>query len=414
MRILEINVYNYRKGGSEAVYFSTIEMFKEHGDDVQQFALKWHRNLPSPFQNYFPDSKETRHGPFRHVLNLKNYFYNNEAAYKLEKLICKEQPDIAQIHLIWGQITGSILKILKKYRIPTILTIHEYRLVCPAYTFRNGRGEVCEQCIGKYFYKCITNKCCKNSYILSTIMAMEQYFRNAVTMPSKYINGIVYVSKFAKIKLEQYMPSLINIPNIVLYNLSDNIVSINDLQLKRDKYYLFFGRLSYEKGVKTLISAFEETPNCKLKIAGTGPEENALKQYVADKNMRNVEFLGYKTGYELSDLIKKAYYIIVPSEWYENNPMTIIEGYAAGVPVIGAKIGGIPEIIEDGKTGWLFTSGDVKDLVKLIRKSYSINGKTYKKMSANAVNFANNNFNRKDYYFRLIDFFNQLIQKSKK
>ena len=225
MKILEISVYNYRKGGSEAVYFSTMELLQEHGDEVVNFALKWPENTSSVYEQYFPESKETRRGILKPVKNIVNYFYDAEAAKKMEALIEAEKPDLAQVHLIWGQITGSILPVLKRHHIPVIFTIHEYRIVCPAYTFRNGLGEVCEQCQGKHFYKCVTNKCCKGSYGLSAMMAAEQYFRNAFLNPAKYIDGLVYVSQFAKSKLEQYMPALKDKPNMVLYNLTDGIRS---------------------------------------------------------------------------------------------------------------------------------------------------------------------------------------------
>ena len=410
MKILEINVFNYRKGGSEAVYFSTIELLKEHGDEVVNFALKWAENDPSPYERFFPESKETRRGFLKPVKNIVNYFYDTEAAHKLEALIEAEKPDLAQVHLIWGQITGSILPVLKRHHIPVIFTIHEYRIVCPAYTFRNGKGEVCEQCQGKHFYKCVTNKCCKGSYGLSAMMAAEQYFRNAFLNPAKYIDGLVYVSHFAKSKLEQYMPALKDKPNIVLYNLTDNILHGVNETLKSEKYYLFFGRLSYEKGIMTLISAFKETPLCRLKIAGTGPLEEELKAFVRENKMDNIEFLGYQSGKPLQDLVSKAYFIMVPSEWYENNPMTIIEGYAAGVPVIGAKIGGIPEIIEDGKTGYLFESGNKEELVGLINKSIVLDNGKYKAMCRYALGFANEHFDRNKYYPRLMSFFKTFVK----
>lgn len=409
MKILEINVFNYRKGGSEAVYFSTMDLLKEHGDKVVNFALKWDKNDASPYDGYFPESKETRKGIWKPIKNIANYFYDAEAAHKLEALIEWERPDLAQVHLIWGQITGSILPVLKRHHIPIIFTIHEYRIVCPAYTFRNGKGEVCERCKGKYFYRCITNKCCKGSYGLSAMMATEQYFRNAFLNPAKYIDGLVYVSHFAKNKLEQYMPTLKEKPNMVLYNLTDDILQDVNETAKSEKYYLFFGRLSYEKGIKTLISAFKDTPQCKLKIAGTGPLEADLKEFVLVNGMNNVEFLGYQSGKPLHELVKNAYFIIVPSEWYENNPMTIIEGYAQGVPVIGANIGGIPEIIEDGKTGYLFESGSKKDLVDLITKSMALNHEKYKRMCHFALDFAKEHFDRAKYYPRLMNFFKTVI-----
>lgn len=412
MKVLLINVFNYRKGGSEAVYFSTMELLKEHGDEVVNFTLKWKDNENSPYERFFPESKETRHGIMRPVKNIVNYFYDAEAARKIEALIKIEKPDIAQIHLLWGQITGSILSVLKRYHIPIVFTIHEYRIVCPAYTFRNGKGEVCEQCRGKYFYRCITNKCCKGSYGLSAMMAAEQYFRNTFTHPAKYIDGVIYVSQFAKSKLEQYMPTLKDKPNMVLYNLTDKIKNdVENWDGRIEKYYLFFGRLSYEKGIKTLISAFKETPQYKLKIAGTGPLEDELKRFIQENKMNNVEFLGYQSGKSLQELVSNAYFIMVPSEWYENNPMTIIEGYAAGVPVIGARIGGIPEIIENGKTGYLFESGNKEELVGLIEKSANLTFSEYKSFCQRALLFAKTNFDRDKYYPRLRNFFETFLEK---
>ena len=408
MKILEINVFNYRKGGSEAVYFNTIELLKDHGNDVINFSLKWKENEYSSQELYFPESKETRQGIFKQINNIVGYFYHQEAAHKLESLIKTEKPHIAQIHLLWGQITGSILPVLKRYNIPVVFTIHEYRIVCPAYTFRNGKGEVCEQCQGKHFYKCITNKCCKSNYGLSAMMAAEQYFRNTFFNPAKYIDGFVYVSQFAKNKLEQYMPTLKEKPNIVLYNMADNFKSIEDITPKKDKYFLFFGRLSHEKGINTLINAFKETPDCKLKIAGTGPLEEELKSFVQQNNINNIEFLGYQSGKSLEDLIEGAYFIVVPSEWYENNPMTIIEGYAAAVPVIGSYIGGIPEIIVHGKTGYLFESSNMDELVTLIKQTSSLSDDSYNKLCINALEFAMQHFNKSKYYHTLMDFFNEI------
>lgn len=410
MKILQINVFNYRKGGSEAVYFSTIELLKEHGENVINFALKWSENYPSEYKPYFPESKETRTGSLKPVKNIINYFYNREAAGKLEKLIEVEHPDLAQIHLLWGQITGSILPVLKKHNIPVIFTIHEYRIVCPAYTFRNGRGAVCEECQGKRFYKCIENKCCKGSYALSAMMAAEQYFRNHFTNPAKYIDGLIYVSKFAKSKLEQYMPALKDKPNIVLYNLCDKIEpNVSDAE-KKDRYYLFFGRLSYEKGIKTLIKAFQNLPQSKLKIAGTGPLETELKQFALQHKLSNIEFLGYKSGKELDDLVQNAYFIVVPSEWYENNPMTIIEGYAAGIPVIGSKIGGIPEIVIENQTGFLFNPGDVTELTGFVQTCDVLSKEQYANLQQNALDFAKEHFNKASYYPRLIGFYKLFVK----
>ena len=274
MKVLLIDVYNYNKGGAETVCFNTGDMLEQNGHEVTYFTLKWKQNRPSKFEKYFPESKDTRKGVFRQVINLRNYFYYPDAARKIEQLIIDEKPDIAHIHLLWGQISPSIFTILKKYNIPIVFTIHDYRIVCPAYSFRNGKDEVCEKCQGKHFYRCVTNRCTKGSYFLSIFMAAEQYYRNKFFNPAKYIDGLLYVSNFAKGKHEKYMPALKELPNIVLHNFS---VSISEHRIPlKEKYFLFLGRLSQEKGIITLMNAFKNRPQDKLKIVGDGPLRNQL------------------------------------------------------------------------------------------------------------------------------------------
>ncbi|WP_286767979.1 MULTISPECIES: glycosyltransferase [Sphingobacterium] len=407
MKVLQLNVYNFRKGGSEAVFFNTIELLEMNGHKVSTFSLKWNNNLQSNYSRFFPDSKETRKGKLKPIKDIINYFYNFESARKLEQLILEEKPDIAHVHLIWGQISSSILPVLKHHSIPIIFSIHDYRIICPAYTFKNGNNEICEKCEGNKFYNCISNKCTKDSYILSSMMASEQYFRNIFFNPAKYIDGFIYVSSFAKKMHEKYMPQLKNKANVVLYNFADEIV-LSEKKSNGDKFFLYYGRLSHEKGLKTLIEAFALLDTCKLKIVGTGPLEEELIDFVEKRALRNIEFLGYKSGYELENIVKNAYFIIVPSEWYENNPMTIVEGYSNATPVIGASIGGIPEIIEDNKTGYLFKPKNVQELVEVIKLANNLDPEDYRSFSFNALQFAKRYFNKQIYYQELINFYKRL------
>ena len=409
MKVLLIDVYNFNKGGAETVCFNTGRLLEEHGHKVVYFTLKWKDNCPSLYSNYFPESKETRQGSLRQMKNLVNYFYHFEAAKNIEQLIKDERPDIAHIHLMWGQITPSILPVLRKYSVPVLFTVHDYRIVCPAYTFRDGNGRLCEACQGKHFYKCFTHTCCKGSKLMSAVMAAEQYFRNAFFNPAKYIDGFIYVSNFARYIQEKYMPALKAKPNITLYNFSTSIAS-EPKTMPINKYFLFFGRLSYEKGVMTLLKAFKDSPQCRLKVVGTGPKEKELKAFVNVNGMKNVTFLGYKTGKELTDLVSNAYFVIIPSEWYENNPMTIIEAYSVGTPVIGARIGGIPEIVVNGQTGFLFESGNVENLSNTVLKADAINEKTYKEFSCDTINFANKNLSKDSYWKKLIAFYGRFVQ----
>jgi glycosyltransferase involved in cell wall biosynthesis len=173
---------------------------------------------------------------------------------------------------------------------------------------------------------------------------------------------------------------------------------------KKGNYFVYYGRISREKGINTLIKAFQNS-SINLKIIGTGP---LLDEYT-NKKHQNIEFVGYKTGAELTELVSNASFIIVPSQWYENNPMTIVEGYSYGKPVIGANIGGIPEIIEDGKTGYLFESGNSDDLLSMVSKADSLSDKEYEKMSKNARQFAEDNFNPEIHYQQLMTIYKKVL-----
>lgn len=408
MKILAINAFHYRRGGSETVYFNTSALLRSNGHEVVEFALKWPENLQSDFSRYFPDSKETRGGMLRPFKNIANYFYHFEAGQKLEQLIKDERPDIAQVHLIWGQLTPSILHVLRRHNIPVVLTIHDFRIVCPASVMRNGKGEVCEQCQGHKFYKCIVNTCCKGSKALSAMMAAEQYTRNRFFPPYKLVDGIMYVSDFSRTLHEKYMPALAGVPSARIYNTA-KAIRREPAAPASPAYYLYFGRLSHEKGVETLLKAFASRPGLTLKIAGTGDIEPRLREYAAARNMRNVEFLGYRSGDDLRNLVAGARFVVVPSECYENNPLSIIEAYAEGTPVIGAAIGGIPEIIVEKTTGFRFAPGDPISLGQAIDRAESLSHRDYLAMQLCTLDFARDNFNPEYYYPALMSLYKAAI-----
>ncbi len=409
MKILQINNFHYRRGGSEAVYFNTAELLKKNGHEVIFLASNMVGNLPCEQSKYFVSNIND----IPRWKGLQNYFYNREAKDKLEKLIESQKPDIAHAHLFWGNISPSIFPILKKHNIPIIHTAHDYRMVCPAYTFTDIQGNVCEKCRGQHFYWCSVKRCSKGNLLESLIMTSEMYFRNSFFSPVNNLGGVIYVSNFSKQKHLQYNPGFSVVPDIVLHNFVSE--KNNDfLAQNKRSYFLYFGRLSHEKGLHTLIEVFRQIPDLPLKIVGTGPEEKDLIDYVRSNKIKNIEFMGFKTGDDLKKTVSEAAFVIVPSEWYENNPMTVIEAYSMGVPVIGAKIGGIPEILQDGKTGFLFTPKDVADLKNVVSRASQLNAPAYKAMTDNALRFADDNFGEHLYYQKLIDFYEKVISFKKK
>lgn len=412
MKILLINVYNWRKGGSEAVFFNTADLLEKAGHEVVRFTLKWDENLPSKFERYFPESKATRRGPLRPLANLVNYFYHFEAARKLEELIDAERPDIADIHLIWGQLTPSILRTLRRRGVPAVLTAHDYRIVCPAYTFRDGQGRVCERCEGHKFYNCLLHKCSKGKLVESAIVTAEQYFRNAFFNPARMASAMVFVSDFSRRKHLEFMPALGKLPLLTLHNMAAAGISRPKTAQEiadAEPYMLYFGRLSAEKGLPTLVEAMKQCRDVKFKVVGSGPLEEQIRRTIAAEGLDNVGMLGYRTGSDLAALVRGARLTLVTSECYENNPMTIVESYAAGVPVIGSAIGGIPEIVDEGSTGFLFAPGNAAELATAIRRGWEMTPAELAAMSEAAADYARNHFDPEAYGESLVSFFQRVI-----
>jgi glycosyltransferase involved in cell wall biosynthesis len=231
------------------------------------------------------------------------------------------------------------------------------------------------------------------------------YFRNQFYHPADNLSGIIYVSNFSKQKHLQYEPRFKNVKSIVLYNSVEQNKRIKEKN--SSPYFLFFGRLSREKGIISLINAFLDLPDQQLKIVGTGMLYDEILEMT--KESKNIEVLGYRSGKQLQDIVEGAHFVIIPSEWYENNPMTIIEAYSLGVPVIGTNIGGIPEIIEDGKTGFIVEPYSKQSLKNAVHISSQLTDEQYSKMSNFAVDFAKRNFEETNYYHHLINFYKETL-----
>ena len=408
MKVLQIDKYYYLKGGAETVFFNTMDLLEEHGHKVIPFCLKSKKNKPSEYADNFVDFPELSESSFlTRLMRVPSFFYNTESAKKIEILIKKEKPDIAHIHLLFNGISVSILPVLKKYNVPIVMTVHDYRLICPAYTFRKGNGEICERCLHKKNYgQCLKYRCSKGSLINSALLALDMYFRKTFCDPLDYIDNFIFVSKFAQAKHIE-ADSKYAEKSTFLYNFTPE--KQVDLLNKQD-YFLYLGRISEEKGIPTLLEAMAKLPHIHLKIAGTGP----LLQQFEDRNMTNVEFLGFKEGKVLAKLIREARFVVVPSEWYENNPLSVIEPMMSGTPVIGSQIGGIPELIQEGITGYLFHNGDVEGLSMKIDKAFRLDAAQYIEMCKATRKYAKANFSEDSYYDKLELIYKQTIEVGKK
>ncbi len=361
--LLSINNYHYRRGGADAVYLDHDALFRHAGWHTACFAMRHPKNLASPYAEYFVDEIEfgESYGIGKRLAMAAKIIYSREAQQKLDALLAVTHPDVAHLHCVYHHISPSVLPVLKRHGIPVVLTAHDLKLLCPAYTMLS-QGEICERCGNGAIWHAAARRCIKNSLPLSTLIAVESGVHRATGIYRDNVDCIVAPSRFYFEKFRQYgwpERQLAHIPNFVQ-------VSDFSANYEPGDYFVYIGRLSYEKGIATLVEAAARA-GVKLVVVGDGPLRAELARD-AEARGADIRFTGYQSGSALRDWVRNARALVLPSEWYENAPMSVLEAYACGKPVIGARIGGIPELIDEGDTGWLFDSGDVDQLANLLAR----------------------------------------------
>ncbi|MDZ7753996.1 MAG: glycosyltransferase family 4 protein [Gammaproteobacteria bacterium] len=338
------------------VFLEHDALFRRNGWDTAMMAMHHPKNDPSPWSEYFVDEIEFGHSysPLAKAKMASKVIYSFEAQRKLGTLLDRFPANVAHIHCIYHHLSPSVLPLLKKRGVPTVLTAHDLKIACPAYKMLNSGG-VCERCKGGNVLNVALHRCIHNSAGISSLIAIESAVHHLLGVYKRNLDRVVVPSRFYGEKLAEWgwpREKLVHIPNYV------HAESYKP-DFTAGEAFVYFGRLAPEKGLRTLIAAAMNS-GIQLRIAGTGPIEQDLHRLAGDAP--NIEFLGYQSGDALWDLIRSARAVVLPSEWYENAPMSVLESYALGKPVIGADIGGIPELVQPGSTGALFPSGDTDAL----------------------------------------------------
>ncbi len=401
--LLSINNYFYRRGGAEVVFLEQNKILEKLAWKVTPFSMKHAKNDTTKWQNHFVNEIEygADYGWHNKFINAFKIIYSWEAKNKLQSLIDTIEPDAAHEHNIYHHLSPSILPVLKRNGVPTVMTLHDLKLLCPAYLMLSPNG-VCEKCKGGRIYNVAINKCMKDSYALSSLVFVEALVHRMSSIYKKNIDTFIVPSKFFINKFAEWgwePDRLTHIPNFV------------DVDLLRPnyqpgKYFVYLGRLSREKGIKTLIHAAHEA-NVDLKVIGNGPLEEELKILAASLDA-NVEFLGYQAGEALHKVISNARAVVLPSECYENAPICIMESYALGRPVIGANIGGLPELIREGETGVTFESGNIESLKNALIKFKNMTDDAVIEMGKTARQWVENEYTVEKYSERLQNLYSKL------
>ncbi len=340
------------------------------GWDVVPFAMADADARPSPWSGHFVRARDYSRprlgsGALGDALNL---VWNREAARRVEDVIVASRPDVAHLHNIYHHLSPSILPVLRRHRVPVAMTLHDLRLLCPAIHMLQD-GQVCERCKGGRFHEAVRGRCVKESRGASLLAAVETAHQRWRRLYEDNVDVFLCPSRFYLEKYAEWgfpRAKLRHLPNFV------------DLQAWRPgslptaparDAYLYFGRISREKGLRHVLEAQQlweqghaegtiAEPPLELLIAGSGPCDGNLRARAAQLGLATVRILGPLQAPELRQALARARFSVLPSVWYENGPMAALESLAAGVPVVGSGIGGIPEAVQDGVTGVIVPPGD--------------------------------------------------------
>lgn len=370
MKVLMINKFLYPNGGSETYIFKIGEWLEKNGHEVQYFGMEHAGRCVGNRVNAYTSDMDFHGGS---ILSKLTYpiktIYSSEARKQIRKVLDDFKPDVCHINNFNYQLTPSIILEIKKWNknCKIVFTAHDYQLVCPNHMCNNpNTHQNCEKCLGGHFINCAKGKCIHGSTAKSAIGTMEAMLWNGNGV-YKNFDRIICCSEFLKKKMDTN--PVFAERTIALHNF---VEKVENKDVEKKDYVLYFGRFSEEKGIDTLIQAAKELPDVQFIFAGIGPLESEISGI---KNFKNV---GFQKGEALERLIREAKFSVYPSEWYENCPFSVMESQMYGTPVLGADIGGIPELISVGQTGELFESGNKEELKSKIKemrsKQYKVEG----------------------------------------
>lgn len=415
-KILIVNKFLYPNGGSETYIFELGKQLQREGHQVQYFGMQDERNIVGNRMQSYTSNMDFHGSRLSKLFYPFKIIYSAEARRAIRKVLEDFKPDVVHLNNFNFQITPSVIFEIRKYekqekkKIKILFTAHDYQLVCPNHMMRCPKTETnCNKCLEGVYLNCVKGSCIHGSKVKSILGAAEGYFYrifkayreiDVVICPSRFIERqlahhpqlkgkTIWLQNFTTVNQKEEMREESSSSGMGEAERSEaKTATMESTQAKRIKteraevkrseskkneagremtedYVLYFGRYSKEKGIETLVEVCRKLPEIRFVFAGKGPLEELVEQTA------NIENKGFLTGRELTELIKGARFSIYPSEWYENCPFSVMESIQYGTPVLGADIGGIPELIDDGITGEVFESGNRKELEEKIKKLWN-------------------------------------------
>ena len=356
MRILHVNKFLYRRGGAESYMLDLAALQRKAGHEVEFFAMAHPENLPARYADRFPAHVELEPPPASLSGRLHatgRVLWSTSARRGIGEVVEDFVPDVVHLHNVYHQLSPSVLAPLGRLGIPAVMTLHDYKLACPSYQFLD-HGAPCQACVDGGFRQAVRRRCKGGSLPASALCATESWLHRRTgaygpvsrfVCPSRFLAGRMAGAGVFPDRL-RWVPHFIEIANVVPKTEPGGDV-------------VFAGRLSPEKGVDTLIAAIGRLgPRAVLRVAGEGPDGGRLQALAEDLAPGRVVFLGRLDKTDTVALLRSAAVVAVPSRWYENQPMIVLEALALGTPVVATDMGGLPELVEPEATGVLVPPDD--------------------------------------------------------
>jgi glycosyltransferase involved in cell wall biosynthesis len=364
VRILHVNKFLYRRGGAEAYMEDLADLQVAAGHTVSFFGMAHPLNTHLEYAAHFPSHIELEPAPatvIGKVRGVARMIYSTSASRGMDAVLADFKPDVVHLHNIYHQLSPSVLRPVARRRLPAVMTLHDYKLACPTYQFLD-HGNLCQACLGGRFQHAVLRRCKDGSLGSSAAMAGELFIHTisgayspvkVFVCPSRFLEGRMRAAGVFP-KRMRHVPHFIDTDAIPVKPAAGGGI-------------VLAGRLSPEKGVDVAIRAMGDIEGAVLDIAGTGPDEASLRRLAESVAPGRVRFHGLVDKAEVQRLMLGATVVVVPSRWYENQPMVVLEALARGVPVVGSDLGGMPELIEPGMTGDLVPANDPPALAAALR-----------------------------------------------
>jgi len=348
--VLTLHNYYQQPGGEDSVREAEAALLRQMGHVVIEFTK---------------DNKEiNKMSPWSVA---SEAIWSRETQQALRKLLAKNRPNIAHFHNTFLRISPAAYYACKEAGVPVIQTLHNYRLLCPAATFFRD-GKICEDCLNKIPpWPGVYHGCWRGSKMQTAVVAMMLATHHWLDTWNKQVDLYIALTEFSRKKfIEGGVPGgkVVVKPNFVMADALPDLGKTSDVREK--DYALFVGRLSSEKGVHTLLKAWQRVKEIPLKIVGDGPLMSKAQSIVIQGGLDRIELLGRRTRQDIFRLMRRARFLVFPSEWYEGFPMTIVEAFACGAAVLAARLGAMTEIVTDGQTGLFFEPGNAENLAEII------------------------------------------------